>query len=63
LSQTKADDTPTGKLTEYRYDSKAPEDVIESYAECSTTGIHVLLLNGLLKSLIGFSTIKFFLGI
>ena len=33
--------TPTGKLTEHRYDSKAPEDVIENYAKCSATGIHV----------------------
>ena len=31
--------TPTGKLTEHRYDSKAPEEVIENYAECRATGI------------------------
>jgi hypothetical protein len=54
--------TPTGKLKEDRYESKAPEDVIENYAECNTTGIHQFLLHGLLNSLIGLSTIEFFLG-
>jgi hypothetical protein len=50
---------PTGKLTEHRYDSKAPEDV-RKLRGMQHDGDPRILLKGLLNSLIGLSTILSF---